>query len=78
MATNLGRFQIPTSEDPLHGYGDSTNARSLKEVTFTKQQLAYLETVFPEHCFSGCETDAQLRHMAGQRSVLLHIRKRAQ
>lgn len=68
--------QIPSGSDPLHGYGDSTNARSLKEVTFTKQQLAYLETQFPEIWMSGTESDAQLRHYAGQRSVVLHIRSK--
>lgn len=68
--------QIPSDVDPLHGFGDSTNARSLKDVMFTKQQLAHLETVFPENCASGLTTDAQLRHSAGQRSVLLYIRSR--
>lgn len=68
--------QIPTSVDPLRGFGDSTNARSLKEVTFTQQQLALLETVFPEAVVSGDTTDAQLRHNASQRSVLLYIRTR--
>lgn len=73
MATTT---QIPHDVDPLRGFGDSTNARSLKDVTFTKQQLAYLETVFPERCIGINETDAQLRLYAGQRSVILHIRSR--
>lgn len=68
--------QIPSNVDPLRSFGDSTNAKSLKEVMFTKQQLAYLETVFPERCIGGTETDAQLRLYAGQRSVILHIRSR--
>lgn len=68
--------QIPANVDPLHGFGDSSNARSLKEVTFTQQQLALLETVFPECFANGDTTDAQLRHFAGQRSVILFLRTR--
>lgn len=68
--------QLNAATDPLDGFGDTSNAKSLKDVTFTRQQLAHLETVFPEPVTSGTTTDAQLRHTAGQRSVILYLKTR--
>jgi len=65
-----------SQQDILNDVGDLTNANNLRDVAFTAQQLAYLETVFPECVASGTTTDAQLRHSAGQRSVILHIKQR--
>lgn len=72
----LSTMQIPTLDDPLMNAGDSSSARNLKDVTFTQQQLALLDTMFPEIFANADTTDAQLRHHAGQRSVIHFIRSR--
>lgn len=46
-----------------------------KDVRFTRQQLAYLETVFPEVLEIGL-TEADIRTRLGQRIVIAHIRNR--
>lgn len=51
------------------GLADSKNVR------FTRQQLAYLETVFPEVLESGL-AEAELRTRLGQRIVIAHIKNR--
>lgn len=46
-----------------------------KDVKFTRQQLAYLETVFPEVLESGLP-EAELRTRVGQRIIIAHIKGR--
>ena len=46
-------------------------------ITFTRQQLDYLEAVFPEIAVgSDAMSDAKIRYHLGQRSVIAHVRGR--
>lgn len=49
-----------------------------QRVTFTRQQIEYLERVYPEVVGSHETTEAEYRYRAGQRSVLLFLRGREQ
>lgn len=64
---NLNAQEVPQTFD--------SDLAVSKDVKFTRQQLAYLETVFPEVLEVGL-TEADLRTRVGQRIVLAHIKNR--
>lgn len=47
-----------------------------KDVTFTEQQMRYLEHLFPTQHFGPDATENALRHYHGQQQVLHSIRNR--
>lgn len=47
------------------------------QITFTRQQLDYLERLFPEiDAGSDAMSEAKIRHHLGQRSVIAHIKRK--
>ena len=69
-------FQVPNLNETMPDYLMTQRADPHK-ITFTPQQLAALETVFPEIAEgSDAMTDAKVRHHLGQRSVIAFIRNR--
>lgn len=54
-----------------------TSRADPRQITFTPQQLAALEELFPEQAVgSDAMTDAKVRHHLGQRSVIAFVRDR--
>lgn len=47
-----------------------------RDVTFTREQVAYLERVYGEYPGTPASTDAELRFRSGVRAVVLHIKGR--
>lgn len=45
-------------------------------VSFSKEQLEHLRTVFPPQAFDHNVTNDKLRHYNGQQSVLFYIQER--
>lgn len=65
------------AEDGLTPDYLSTQRSDPQQITFTRQQLAALETVFPEIAVgSDAMPDAKVRHHLGQRSVVAFVRSK--
>lgn len=47
-----------------------------KRVEFTRQQIEYLNKMFPEVAGTASTTDAELRYRSGQRSVIKALETR--
>lgn len=76
MAEAIQRSMTDINRDMMPDYLSTERARP-DQITFTPQQLAALETVFPEIAAgSDALTDAKVRHHLGQRSVVAFIRDR--
>lgn len=77
MAEGRNRFHVDNiMRDGVPDYL-TTQRSDPQQVTFTRQQLSALETVFPEVTGADALTEAQVRHRLGQRSVVAFIRDRA-
>ena len=50
----------------------------IDRVEFTRRQYEWLESQFMEKFTNATATEAELRHNAGQRSVILQIKDRIQ
>lgn len=50
----------------------------MPQVEFTQRQIDWLNSQYPEKLTTANATDAELRHSAGQRSVILLIHTRLQ
>lgn len=55
---------------------NSQKVEPAKQVEFTQRQIDWLNSQFPEKLHSATVTDAELRHTAGQRSVILLVQQR--
>lgn len=51
---------------------------AVERVEFTRRQYEWLESQFGEKFTQATATEAELRHNAGQRSVILSIKDRIQ
>ena len=70
-------FHIDHNNDPGGADYLRTSEADPRKITFTRQQLAALETTFPEIAVgSDAMPDAKVRHHLGQRSVIAFVRDR--
>ena len=68
-----------TPINPLTSFPHDTPTFKLTDrVEFTRRQYDWLESQFSEKFTQATATEAELRHNAGQRSVILIIKDRIQ
>lgn len=58
--------------------GNPQIKRPVERIEFTRQQYDWLESQFGEKFTNATATEAELRHNAGQRAVLMIIKDRIQ
>lgn len=55
---------------------DKSNSREKVVVLFHREQLKYLESIFPQQVLNPDKSEAAMRHYFGTQAVIEHIRTR--